>query len=292
MRILKEVFLNFKRSGFMGFISIGTISITIAMLGGYYVIKSSVDKLITDFTSNVKIQVFLLPESARDEKERVMEVLKSYPFVKSSELITKEEALASYEKDADMMQIIKSFGENPLPDSISITLHDYSVQNIKTITDAISGLPGVEEVVYGGDDINNLLNIARVIRMIAGIAGLIFAIASVMVVMNIIKLTMYNRRQDIYVFRMVGAGSMYIRMPFIMEGIIYGFIGGLIGWAALYTVAKIILLQIKKETGINLSEFVVFDESFLTAHLLFLSASAGTVLGLAGALFSQWRMFK
>jgi len=292
MRILREVFLNFRRSGFMSLISIGTIAITIAMLGGYYVIKQSVDRLITDFTGNIRIQAFMLPDSTAEQKDGVLNILKSYPYVKESIMITKEEALKTYEADADMSQIIKSFGDNPLPDSISITLSDYSAANIKAVTDAVSGLPGVEEVVYGGDDVNNLLNIARVIRMIAGIAGLVFAVASVMVVMNIIKLTIYNRRQDIYVFKMVGAGPMFIRMPFIMEGIIYGFAGGIAGWAALYTVVRIILLQVKKETGVDLSAFAVFDENFLTARLLIMSAFSGTFLGFVGALFSQGRIFR
>lgn len=292
MRWVKEVFLNFKRSGFMSLISIGTIVITITMLGGYYMMREAISHFTDRLQNKVEIVVFLNDGLDQAKIQNMITEVKAMPEISEAKFVSKGDAYQEFVADREMKGILDSYGSNPLPDSVVLKLKNYERTSIMNIKNYFSEKEGVDEVQYGGEEIENLLNVINVIKLIAEVAGIIFIIASLLVVSNIINLTVYARRQDIYVFRMVGATESYIRMPFITEGIIHGLIGGVIGWTVLYAVINIVLIEIKKDTGVDLSNFYLLQPAFLSVKMLAASALAGTALGFLGSLLSQGRSFK
>jgi cell division transport system permease protein len=292
MRWLKEVFLNFKRSGFMSLISIGTIVITITMLGGYYLMREALNHFMDRLQNKVEVVVFLNEGIPQDKTDNLIAEAKTQAGVAEVKFVSKGDAYQEFVQDKEMKAVLDSYGSNPLPDSIVLKLTSYTKAGIAKISSYFKEKEGVDEVQYGGEEIENLLNIVNVVKLIAAIAGVIFAIASLLVVSNIINLTIYARRQDIYVFRMVGATESYIRMPFIAEGLIHGVMGGIIGWGVLYAVINILVIEIKKETGIDLAYFYLLRPEFLSVKLLLACAVSGTTLGFLGSLLSQGRSFK
>jgi len=200
------------------------------------------------------------------------------------------DAYQEFAQDKEMKQILDSFEGNPLPDSIKIRLRNYTKQNIEKLTRLFTNKEGVMDVQYGGKDIENFLNIINVIKLITAVAGIIFIVASVLVVSGIVNLTIYARRQDIYVFRMVGATETQIRLPFIMEGIIHGIIGGALGWVVIYIIIKILSIQVQKEIGLNLLDFYLFEPNFFTIKFLIGCIISSAALGFAGSILSQGRI--
>jgi cell division transport system permease protein len=292
LRWLKEVFLNFKRSGFMSLISIGTIVITITMLGGYYMMREAINRFMDRLQNKVEIVVFLKDGFEQGKIDNLITEVKGMPEVSEIRFVSKGDAYQEFVKDVEMKAVLDSYGSNPLPDSIILKLKAYTKPGIARIKDYFREKEGVDEVQYGGEEIENMLNVINVVKLIAAVAGLIFAIASLLVVSNIINLTVYARRQDIYVFRMVGATESYIRMPFITEGIIHGLIGGLVGWGVLYAVITILVSEIRKETGMDLTHFYLLKPYFLSIKFPAACAAAGGALGLLGSLMSQGRSFQ
>ena len=292
MRWLKEVFLNFKRSGFMSLISIGTIILAVTALGGYFIINESINYTVKQVQQKVEVVVFLHDGIQKDKIDSIISEAQSTLDVKEIKFISKEEAFIDYVKDPDIAGIMKTFSTNPLPDSINVKLNQYSKNNIDKIVKLFDSKEGIEDIQYGGSEIENMINIIEVVKMIAGVVGIIFIVSSLLVVSNIIRLTVYARRQDIYVFRMIGASESFIRMPFIVEGIVHGFIGGLIGWGPLYAVVNILISQIRKETGMDLSEFYLFKPMFFNVKFMLGSIGAGASLGFLGAISAQWKLFK
>ncbi|HPD18384.1 MAG TPA: permease-like cell division protein FtsX [Candidatus Goldiibacteriota bacterium] len=290
MRAIKEVFLNFKRSGFLSLVSIGTIVITVTVLGGYYLINETINYFTDRLRDKIEIVVFLEDDISKDKIDNLITEIKEFPEITDVVFVSKMDAYQEFVKDAEMKQILDSFEGNPLPDSIKVRLKNYSKQNIEKFTKLFGGKEGVLEVQYGGKDVDNFLNIINVIKLITAVAGIIFIVASILVVSGIINLTIYARRHDIYVFRMVGATESYIRMPFIMEGIIHGIIGGLLGWGVIYMVVKILSMQIQKEIGINLFDFYLFKPDFFTIKFLIGCFILGAALGLIGSLLSRGRI--
>lgn len=276
----------------MTLISIGTIVITITMLGGYYMMRETINHFMDRLQNKVEVVVFLNEGFEQGKIDNLVSEAKTITGISEVKFVSKGDAYQEFVKDAEMKGVLDSYGGNPLPDSIVLKLDKYTKADIARITGYFKEKEGVEEVQYGGEEIENLLNIVNVVKLIAAIAGGIFVLASLLVVSNIIKLTIYARRQDIYVFRMVGATESYIRMPFITEGIIHGLLGGFIGWGVLYAVANILVIEIKKETGVDLSFFYLLKPDFLSVRLLLMCLGAGTALGFMGSLLSQGRGFR
>lgn len=287
MRWVKEVFLNFKRSGLMSLISVGTITVTVMVLGAYLLMHLSLTAFIDKVEKKLEIVVFLQDNTPKDKVDNMITEASSLEGVAAIKYVTKWDAYQDFIKDAEMKAIMESFSENPLPDSLVVTMKAYNKDTARKIADYFRQKQGVEEVQYGADEIENLVNIMDLVKMIAMAAGIVFSLASVFVVSSIIKLTIYARRQDIYVFRMVGATESYIRMPFIFEGIIHGMIGGVIGWGLVYAVVTALSFKIWQETGINLSAFFILKPEFMYAQFLGVCAGAGVLLGFTGSVVSQ-----
>lgn len=287
MRWLKEVFLNFKRSGFMSMISIGTITITIATLGGYFIFNESIAYFETKVENKVEITAFLNEGGESLSTETLVNEIKLMPETAEVLYFSKDAAYAEFTKDEESKQVIDSLGENPLPASIVVKLKTYTQKGVEDMAKILRAKPQVEEVQYGAKEVENLINIINVIKIITFVTGLIFIIASVLVVSNVINLTVYARRQDIYIMQLVGATRSFIRMPFILEGIIHGFLGGLAGWGVVYLITNIMLTQIKKETGIDLSGFYIVGANYFVTKFLLAALGAGTALGFIGSIFSQ-----
>lgn len=169
-------------------------------------------------------------------------------------------------------------------------LKNYTGKNIENLVNLLKSKEGIEDIQYGGKEIENLINILNVIKIIAIAAGIIFIISSLLVVSNIINLTIYARRNDIYILKMVGATNTFIRMPFILEGVIHGFLGGAIGWFILYVVVKVLLTEIKKQTGIDFSTFYLFNPEFFSFKFLLASVLSGVTLGFLGSLLSLGKL--
>lgn len=276
----------------MSLISIGTIILAVAALGGYYLINESIGYTVKRVQQKVEVVVFLHDGLEREKIDNIITEARETLAVQEIKFTSKEDAYNDFLKDPDIADIMKTFDGNPLPDSLNVRLNEYSKENINKVVKFFDAKEGVEDIQYGGSEIENLINIINVIRMIAGAAGIIFIISALLVVSNIIKLTVYARRQDIYIFRMIGASESFIRMPFMAEGVIHGFLGGLTGWALLYAVINILITQIRKETGIDLTEFYLFAPDFFNIKFMLASIGAGTILGFTGALFAQGRLFK
>ena len=289
MRWVKEVFLNFKRSGFMSLISIGTIVLAVVALGGYFIISEGLNYTITRIQQKVEIVAFLKDGLDKDAVDALLAGTKAMAGVEDAKIVSKDEAYQEFLQDREMQQIMKSFDGNPLPDSLVIRLKEYTKGNINSIVRFLDSKDGIEDIQYGGGEIENLISIMEVVKMILGAAGIVFLVSALLVVSNIIRLTIYARRQDIYVFRMIGASEGFIRMPFIMEGIIHGILGGITGWALIYAVVTVMITEIHRETGVDLSTFYLFTPEYFNVKFMLSMLAAGSGLGFAGALFSQGR---
>jgi len=292
MRWLKEVFLNFKRSDFMSLVSVGTIALAILALGGYYLINQTLNYIITKVEQKVEVVVFLHDGFDPQKAQQMVSDAKQIDGVDDVMFVSKADAYNNFIKDPDMHDIMKSFDGNPLPDSITVKLRDYTKETLAGVVKFFNAREGVEDIQYGGAEIESLIKIVSAIKLIVGIAGIIFAVAALLVVSNIIRLTVYARRQDIYIFRMIGASESFIRVPFIIEGIIHGFLGGFIGWGLLYTIVNVLINEIRKQTGMDFSGFYLFTPDYFNVRFMLSSIAAGSGLGLFGALFSQGRFFK
>jgi cell division transport system permease protein len=167
--------------------------------------------------------------------------LESSPKVKSVDFVPKEEALDRMRKQNP--DLVKDLAYNPLPDAFEVqpVKGEYTKEIAQTLEPT---LPGLEKVTYGEKTANRILRVARVIEVLFLLAVVILLAASALLIANTIRLSIFSRRREIEVMKLVGATNWFVRGPFMLEGLIVGFIGSLFAVFLLLLGKEIALPQI------------------------------------------------
>ena len=212
-------------------------------------------------------------EASGPEIEAVRAALRKMPEVKQVTFISKEEGLAKIKKtQPDLVQGIVS---NPLPHSFDVTPKD--ADNVRSISNQLRALklPGVQKIRDGEKVADRILEVAALVSAIVGIAVIVLAIASMLLIANTIRLSIFSRRREIEVMKLVGATNWFVRGPFMVEGLICGIVGSVVAVLLLF-LGKVALGQYFDDYGSGV-EAIGF--TYNAAILLF----AGLFLGALGS---------
>lgn len=268
---LREAVMGFKRTKLLSSISIGTISLLLLLLGGFLSLTVNVQRVIDYVRRRVEIEVFLedsvIRRQALDLKARIMRL----EGVRAVTYISKEQALKEFKADLELLEAVET---NPLPASLRIRLKPgyKTASRVETIVGQIEGLPGVEEVVFGGQWLRKLDWIVFILSGLDLGIGIIISLVSIFVISNTIRLTLYARRESIEIMKLVGATEEFISRPFMLEGMVQGILGGVVAAALLYAAYRLVQIRVPA--------VVFLPWTWVLALVLF-----GGVLA---ALASQW----
>jgi cell division transport system permease protein len=268
---IKETFRGFFQAKLMTFVSIITIAITLFSLGGITVVFMNIRLWLNEVSSKPGLNAYLLDavyeDSATCEEKRT--AILSFTEVDSVNLIRKEQALSDFKQDygEDMFEAVD---ENPLPASFQITLKKDFVDanHIQLVKGKLKELGGFESIQYSQEWVAKLERFRDNFRWIAGIIVAILFLALHYMISNTVKLTIYARRDLIINMHFVGATNLYIKMPFILEGILQGMIGGLLSITSLWV----------------LQEFFNFSLYWGEWYFLPVIFSVGVIFGWIGSL--------
>ena len=153
------------------------------------------------------------------------------PDVVRVKLVPKEVAWEAYRKHYPRPDDLSGLTENPLPDKLEIVAA--SPKHTLRVADQVRALPGVDEVKEGRQVLRTLMAIAGVVRMGGIVLALVLALGTAAIISNAIRLTLFARRRDIRVMQLVGATNGFIRVPFVLEGMAEGALGGLLACGVL-----------------------------------------------------------
>ena len=222
----REVLLSMIRKRWLTFASIGTVAVSLFILGVFFILVMNITKMASSLESQVQISAYLddnLTKEGRDEIEKMTRDMKSVAKV---EYISKESALQKLQaRLGEQKKILNALGDsNPLPNSFLVTVK--SANEVKKTAAAVADLYGVEEVKYGQDVAVHLFDLTYLMRLFGVILMLLITGATIFIIANTIRLTVFARRNEIAIMKYVGATDWFIRWPFILEGIVLGFIGG------------------------------------------------------------------
>ena len=222
----REVLVSMIRNRWMTFASIGTVAVSLFVLGVFLILVMNMNKMAASLESQVQISVYIndeLSEEGRKEIERMTRDLKS---VAAIEYVPREEALKKFrERLGENKKILDALGDsNPLPNSFLVTVNNAT--DVKKTASAIADLYGVENVKSGQDVAANLFELTHLMRFFGLILMALLLGATVFIISNTIRLTVFARRKEIAIMKYVGATDWFIRWPFLLEGVGLGIIGG------------------------------------------------------------------
>ena len=297
-RVLKAGFLNFWRNGFVSLSSVLVMAVTLFVIGSTVFMSALLQSSLEQLQSKVDINVYFSTTALEPDILSIQKSLQSLPEVAKVEYVSRDQALADFKKrhenDELTLQALSELPDNPLGAVLNITAKETSqYESIATFLNSKSALSKdgqtiVDKVNYyqnktAIDKLTSIINSARAIGF--GIA-IVLAIISLIIAFNTIRLIIYISREEISVMRLVGASNKYIRGPFVISGIMYGLVAGIITLIVFLPITY--WLQDKAATffnGVNLWNYYISN----MGQMILIIAGTGILLGAVSSYFAVRR---
>ncbi len=275
------------RSRLVNAVSVGTIAVSLFVLGAFLTVASGLGEVVTRWTEKVQVIVYLEDGIEARVRASLENRLREDPAVGTVEFVSREQALARFrEMFRDLSSLPEDLGENPFPASLEVTLRadHQSPGEVQRMAKALEGAPGVREIQYDLLWIERLATGVRLVRGLGAFLGGILVLAGVFTISNVIRLTIYAREDELDIMRLVGATRAYVKGPFVTEGVMQGGLGGLVAtgllWAALGWLSR----------GLAASDLLSQAAFRLPPGVALLLVAGGMTVGLAGSLVSLSRL--
>jgi cell division transport system permease protein len=243
---LKEALRGLRRSSAPALAALLTVVITALVLGVFIPIVQATTGTANEVRNRVVVDAYLQDDATAADRAEVQRELESTPGVKSVEYISKDEALRELGNKVDDAQgKIELLGSNPLPSLFRVTPND--PDELKAIVAQIApgGTPrlgAIDEVRNRESDTEKILSATGLVKGLGAVMAGLLILASIALIANTIRLSVFARRREVEVMKLVGATNWFIRWPFVIEGVIVGFMGG---------VVSVLLLALAKTTVVD-----------------------------------------
>jgi cell division transport system permease protein len=244
-----------------------TVLIAMFLFGLVVALGSWVNSYTGKVKEGVVVKVFFDQTASEQQLDAVRARLAADPDVKTVDLVTKEEALVIMRRRAP--ELTRNLTSNPFGHAFTVTPKD--ANQVSAIADRLEPVPvGVDNVTYEEETTERVLLVAKVLGIIILTGSLLLLVASTILIANTIRLSIYARRREIEVMKLVGATNWFVRGPFMLEGVICGLVGSLVA---------VILLLVAKQVALD--AIPVLDRARHDADALAFPLTALILVGLS-----------
>ena len=214
-----------------GVLSTATIALALFVLGAFLLVTANLQRLSDEWSSAAEMSVYLADGVAPQDRAAIERLLAPGDLVASREYLTKADALARFKQTfGELATAVDGLGENPLPASYEVRLRPSgagSVNAIEGLAQQLRATTGVADVRYDRQWIDRLSSAIGVVRGVGILLGALLTLAAALTVANVVRLALHARRDELEIMELVGAPNVYVRGPFVVEGLLQGGIGAL-----------------------------------------------------------------
>ncbi len=282
-----EAFTSLWRSRLVNAISIGTIAVSLFVLGAFLTVAGNLGDVVSRWTEKIQIIVYLEADIEDRVRASLENRLGEDPAVESLDLVDQEEALERFKTlFRDLSSLPEDLGENPFPASLEVNLRPshQSPTEVQRLAEAFADVPGVQEIQYDLLWIERLATGVRLLRGVGAFLGGILVLAGIFTISNVIRLTVYAREDELDIMRLVGATRAYVKGPFVVEGMLQGGLGGLLAAGLLWLALRWLARDLATSGLLGRTAFALPNE--ITIALIV----GGMVVGVVGSLVSLRRV--
>ena len=270
-------------------IGLSTMIVSMLILGVFLLLFVNLNTWIHGWGYSLSMSIYLQDNISNTNRDNVKSFLKGLPSAEISRFISKERALKDL-KDALGSQagLLEGLSDNPLPASFEVILREVGLQqtDLDNIKEELQGIEGVEEVQFSEEWLKRFKALMDMVRLVGIIVGGLLCFCVLFIVTNTIKLTIYSHKGEIEILKLVGATDWFVKIPFLLEGIIHGILGGVIVLVVLFL--GYVLFFSKKMCLLDLA---VLDFNFLPFEYGLLIFLLSVTLGLVGSFVAVGRFF-
>ncbi|HEX9695564.1 MAG TPA: permease-like cell division protein FtsX [Actinomycetota bacterium] len=286
---LQETLTNIRRNGFMTLASVLVVAVSMYLVGGVLLGRFAVDRIIELQTRKVEVAVFLSPEVTAEQRTSIQNDLELMPEVAAGgiQYESKEQAYERFKKIfRDQPDIVANTDPEALPESFRVKLRD--PEQFEIVNDRLEGRPGILRIQDYRSLLKQFFGVVNDIGRIGLVLVILLVVSAAMIIGTTIRIAIYARRKEIAIMKLVGASNWFIRVPFMLEGVIHGLVGSLAAVALLYATRPFFIRVADhiRFLHVNVSPVEVLTKAG------FLLLIFGVVLGALGSLLGLRRFLE
>ncbi len=301
-RIIHAGFLSFIRNASLAIAAMAVMVVTLTIVLFSIIANATFSNTIAQITDKIDVSVFLKDEVNEAQAQKLVSELKKQPNIASVTYLDKEDALAAYAKQNAGNQSLltaATVSGNPIPATIRVKPKDLNkIEDVRTFltTKENAALQTEGSPSYSGERkkaIDNITHATNILRRVGVIAVVVFAVISALIIFNTIQMAIFNRRDEIQIERLLGAGTWFIRGPFVVESILYGVL------SAILSLLLINSVFVAASSALQASSLGLLDISYANRYfdqhfwvLLLMQIFVGMLIGAASSVIATQRYLK
>ena len=293
---LREALRSMRRSAAPSFAALATVLVTMLVLGVFIPIVQAPNGAANSVRGRVEVDVYMNTNATAADDQRVQHELLGLAHVKSVQFVSKQQAYQ--QQSAQDEQAYQLLGSNPLPDTFHVIPDNPS--NVLAVHSEITGSGSGSGSGGGGpidssiatvsnkqSDTRKILEVTNLVTITAAVLTVLLALASILLIANTIRLSLYARRREVEVMKLVGATDWFIRVPFVIEGVIVGAAGALLAVAVLGVTKVAVLDPLASSWGL-----IAAPRTIGFTGLVIVLLAAGTAVSALGSGLSLRRFLR
>ncbi len=288
----RETWASFRRNLTLTAAAILTSAIALLLVGTTFLIQRAFENLTVQWRGNVEMIVFVRSDATPEQISLIDQTIRSSPTIIDINKLRYLDKAASYEEAkrifaADPVTLSLLTPET-IPSQFKVVPLTSDTTLVRSLSEQYRSLPGVEQVALAEDEFEVISSLSRFVRVVTSVMSLVLLFVAVGLIWNTIRTAMFARRREIEVMKLVGATNSFIRVPFMLEGLLQGLIGGVVSCGLLWglnTAWTNGVASFKPGTGISA---LVVPSSYLSGVMLILLA-IGALAGAIGSAIAASR---
>lgn len=283
-RSISSAFRSVIRNFSLSLASISCIIITLILVAFSIILSSNVNNFTKNIESDLTIVVFVKEEATEDQVSELNKTINAIPNIKNIVHLDKNQLKEEMSKENETYaKIISEWdeGENPLQDCFEITVEN--IENIGETANTIKNLENVDIVRYGEEMVDDLVSVFDVIQKATIIAVIALIFVTAFLISNTIKITIYSRKNEIDIMRLVGTSNTVIKLPFLFEGLFLGLIGSIV--PVLFTIYGYVFFY-DKMGGVLMIDIIKLIEPY---NYVFKVSGVLIAIGAIVGMYGSWK---
>ena len=275
---------NIRQNVFVNVVTVGTITLALLIVSLFLLLFVNLENAADNWSEKVQVTVYFDKELSPQEQSDLKNKIQALPGTSKVTWVGRDEALKRFKGRLKGQEtLLEGIRPEVLPTSFEISLKkaNRSSEAVDAYVAKLKGVAGVGEIQYGEEWVRRFNTFLTFMRIVGGLVGGFLVLAVIFIVSNTIQLTIYARRDELEVMSLVGATRLFIKMPFLIEGLMQGLAGGIL--------ALLLLLSVHLLFLHNAGNFLTFNPatvglSFLPPEYITALLGAGALLGFLGSL--------
>ncbi len=287
-----QAFQSIRRNIFLNIVTIAIIGISLVFFGAFSTVFLNLNYIIEQWKGKIQVAAYIDDGVTKEKLIVVKEKVKGLEEVEEIDFLSKEDAYRIFQEELQGLEkVLEGLTENPLPASLEITLKKEfrNTNGVESLVSELKNYKEISDVQYGVEWLERFSNFVLFLKFLGVGFGVFIFVCVLFIVSNTIRLTLFSRREEIEIMRLVGATDIFIKMPFIIEGFVQGLVGSLIALFFLFTCQSFLFPKITSYISLLLG---ATGPLIISSHLMISLFILGGGLGMLGSFVSLGRFMK